>query len=93
MFAIISIILIIAQSIDWGSDFFENHWWKFIVCYISTLLILGVYFLAKKSGKDFTEYILKVTINFIKTNIVYGILAIGIAIISAIFIYSAYDFL
>lgn len=91
MFAVISIALVIIQSIDWGSEFFDNNWWKFIFSYITTLLILGVYFLTKKADKNFTEYILKVAINFIKTNIVYGILAIGIAIISSIFIYLILD--
>lgn len=87
LFAILAISFVVIQNIDFESKFMEYHFWKFIVCYISILSILSIYFLAKKSEKDFKEYVLNVFINFMKTSIVYAILSIGIAIITAIFIY------
>ncbi len=65
--------------------------WKIAVCYVITLWILSVYFLFKKTQKDFTEYVLKVSIHVLKTSIIYGILAIGIAIVSSIFVYLIWE--
>lgn len=90
LFSLAAIAFIVVQEMAWGAQFLDI-WWKFIVCYISTLVIVGVYFLAKKSSKDFSEYILKLVINWTKTSVVYWILAIGIAIISSIFIYLILD--
>ncbi|MBP3596993.1 MAG: DUF4153 domain-containing protein [Clostridia bacterium] len=90
LFLVAAICFIVIQEIDFGNSFFDI-WWKFIVCYISTLIIVSVYCLARKSNKDFPEYMLKLVINWIKTSVVYWILAIGIAIISSIFIYLILD--
>lgn len=90
LFSLAAIAFVVIQEMAWGAQFL-NIWWKFIVCYISTLVIVGVYFLAKKSNKDFPEYMLKLVINWTKTSVVYWILAIGIAIISSIFIYLILD--
>ena len=60
---------------------------RFIVCYIITFIVLGIYFNYKKSKKSFEEYLTKTVISLFKALIVYGILAIGIAIVAAIFIY------
>lgn len=90
LFSLAAIAFIVIQEMAWGAQFLDI-WWKFIVCYISTLVIVGVYFLAKKSNKDFPEYMLKLVINWTKTSVVYWILAIGIAIISSIFIYLILD--
>lgn len=65
--------------------------WKIAVCYVLTLWILSIYFLFKKTKKNFTEYVLKVSINTLKTSIVYGILAIGISIVSSIFVYLIWE--
>lgn len=90
VFSLVAITFIVIQEMSWEVQFLD-YWWKFIVCYISTLVIVGIYFLAKKSSKDFPEYMLKLVINWIKTSVVYWILAIGIAIISSIFIYLILD--
>ncbi len=60
---------------------------RVIVCYVITFIVLGIYFNYKKSGKSFEEYLTKTVIGLFKTSIVYGILAIGIAIVASIFIY------
>ena len=65
--------------------------WKIAFCYVSTLWILSIYFLFKKTKKNFTEFVLKVSINTLKTSIVYGILAIGISIVSSIFVYLIWE--
>lgn len=90
LFLVATICFIVIQEIDFGDRFFDI-WWKFIVCYISSLIIVSVYYLAQKSSKDFPEYMLKLVINWIKTSVVYWILAIGSAIISSIFIYLILD--
>ena len=87
IFAIISLILVIIQNMDSLTEHNYIFLAKLIVCYLSTLIILGVYFLYKKSGKEFKEYILKFFVNFDKASITYFILAIGVAIVSAIFVY------
>lgn len=86
--AIIAIVLVVLhnQATDMASIL-----WKIAVCYVSTLWILSIYFLLKKTKKNFTEYLLKVSINVLKTSIVYGILAIGITIVSSIFVYLIWE--
>lgn len=65
--------------------------WKIVLCYVLTLWILSIYFLFKNTKKNFTEYVLKISINILKTSIVYGILAIGITIVSSIFVYLIWE--
>ncbi len=60
---------------------------RIVVCYVITFIVLGIYFNYKKSEKSFEEYLTKTVIGLFKTSIVYGILAIGIAIVASIFIY------
>ena len=60
---------------------------RFIVSYFITIVTLGIYYNYKKSKKTLEEYLTKTVIGLFKTTLVYGILAIGIAIITAIFIY------
>lgn len=54
---------------------------KILFYYMATLGALSIYIIIKQSGKDIPEYLLKVTLNFIKVGFIYSILAIGIAII------------
>ena len=69
----------------------ESILWKIAVCYVLTLWILSIYFLFQKTQKNFTEFVLKVSINMLKTSIIYGILAIGISIVSSIFVYLIWE--
>lgn len=64
---------------------------KILTCYISTLIIISIYFLYKQSEHSFEHYILKVFSNITKTTFIYGILALGITIIYGIFIYLILD--
>lgn len=89
--AIIAIVFIILQNINSEAENIEYILSKILICYISTLWILSVYFLFKKSEKDFKEYILKVFINVIKTGIIYVVLSIGILIVSSIFVYLIWE--
>lgn len=65
--------------------------WKIAVCYVLTLWILSIYFRFKKMEKNFTEYFLKVSVNILKTSIIYGVLATGITIVSSIFVYLIWE--
>lgn len=89
--AIISTIFIVLQNSSSEAENIQYIVSKILICYISTLWILSVYFLFKKSEKDFKEYILKVFINVIKTSIIYGILSIGVVIVSSIFVYLIWE--
>ena len=66
-------------------DKFEDTIIKWLVCYISSLVTGSLFLIIKKSEKDFSEYVLKVAINIIKSSFIYGIIAIGIAMILWIF--------
>jgi len=89
--AIISIVFVILQNINFETETIKNMIYKIVVCYVSTLWILSVYILFKKSEKDFKEYLLKVFINVIKTSVIYGVLSIGILIVSSIFVYLIWE--
>lgn len=58
-----------------------------MVCYCLSISILAIYFNYRKSNKPFNEYLTQVFINILKSGVVYGVLAIGFAIISSIFIF------
>lgn len=89
--AIIAIVFLILQNINSEAENIEYILSKILICYISTLWILSVYFNFKKSEKDFKEYILKVFINVIKTSVIYGVLSIGTVIVSSIFVYLIWE--
>lgn len=59
---------------------------RLLICYIISVLILGIYYNYKKSEKAFEEYVTSVFVNISKSGIIYGILAIGILIVTSIFI-------
>ena len=61
------------------------------MCYLITSVILSIHFNYKKSNKTFGEYARSIFINVSKSSLIYGILAIGIAIITAVFIYLILD--
>ena len=60
---------------------------KLLVCGMVSVFSLSVYFNYKKSGKTFEQYVTSVFVNVLKTSIIYGILALGSAIVTAVFIY------
>ena len=60
--------------------------YKLYTCYLITLFTLAVYWNFKKCGKSFEEYMTNLFSNMFKTSIIYGILAIGVAIVTSIFI-------
>ncbi len=59
---------------------------RIVVCYCLSIFISAIYFNYRKSNKPFNEYLTQVFINILKAGVVYGVLAIGFAIISSIFI-------
>ena len=60
---------------------------RLIACYVITIIVLGIYYNYKKSNKSFEEYLTKTAISLFKATLVYGILSIGIALVTAVFIY------
>ncbi len=64
---------------------------KLFVCCMISFFALAIYFNYKRSTKTFEQYVTSVFVNIFKTTIIYGILAIGSAIITAIFIYLILD--
>lgn len=86
--AIIAIVFVVLHN---HALEIENMLWKIAVCYVLTLWILSIYFRFKKTKKDFIEYCIKVSVNMLKTSIIYGVLATGIAIVSSIFVYLIWE--
>ncbi len=89
---IISGVLTYGKNIKgnfWGieKDIFLFYLTSFITCLKITLINLGIYFNYKKSNKSFSEYATKTFISLVKTNLIYMIFAIGLAIITAIFVF------
>ena len=69
------------------SEVFTHLITRIIVCFILSVSILGIYFNYKKTNKTFGQYLTGVTVSTFKTSLIYGILAIGIAIVASIFVY------
>lgn len=93
---IISAIFTYLSNID--SDFcgmenkiFLGRLARLIGCYLISSIVLSIHFNYKKSNKTFEEYVRSIFVNVSKSSVVYGILAIGIAIITAVFIYLILD--
>lgn len=94
--AIISVIFTYASNIDSNFCGMENEIFlgrlaRLIVCYLISSVVLSIHFNYKKSNKTFEEYTRSIFINIFKSSVVYGILSIGIATITAIFIYLILD--
>lgn len=64
---------------------------RFIICYLIAIIALSIYYNYKRSNKKFEEYLTSTFVNIFKTSLIYAILAIGIAIITLIFIYLILD--
>ncbi len=70
-----------------ANDLFLFRLSRVMICYLLVVWVIGIYYNYKKSGKTFNEYIFKTFIKIFKTNLIYGIFAIGLAIVFAIFVY------
>lgn len=66
-------------------------WTKTMICYCIIFPILSIWKLYKMSERSVGEYLTKFFSNFIKASFIYGILAGGIAAVTAIFIYLILD--
>lgn len=64
---------------------------RLLICYLISAIILAIYGNYKKSNQNFQEYVTSTAIKLFKTSFIYCILAIGIAIIAAIFVYLILD--
>ena len=86
--AISTISLYIESSVFWMSnELFVHLATRVVWCYIISIIILSVYYNFKKSEKEFGRYLTDVVVSMFKTSLIYGILAIGLAIVASIFIY------
>ena len=63
-----------------------EFWMLLYIGYLFTLVLIGIYNILKNSRLSFQEYVLNVFSNMFFVSIIYGILAIGITLISLIFI-------
>ncbi len=75
--------LLSRQILDWLANLYT--------CYMISIFSVSIYYNYKKSGKTFEEYVTSVFVNAFKASLVYGILSIGIAIVSGIFVYLILD--
>lgn len=53
--------------------------------YIATLILISIYYIMIKLKKELPEYLLEISVNILKSTIIYGVLAGGIALVIAIF--------
>lgn len=74
-----------------SNDIFLFRIIRILVCYLISVVVLGIYYNYKKSGKSFEQYITNTSVNIFKTTLIYGIFAVGIAIVTSIFIYLILD--
>lgn len=71
---------------DDGSYLLTEWFYRISIVYMSFVGILGVYKNFKKAEKNFEEYSIQVVVSMFKTSIIYGLLAIGLLLISLAFI-------
>lgn len=71
---------------DDGSYLLTEWFYKILIVYMSFVSILGIYKNFKKAEKNFEEYSIQVVVSMFKTSIIYGLLAIGLLLISLAFI-------
>ncbi len=58
---------------------------RILVCYITGLLLSTIYKMYKSSQSDFNKYCLNVFCQLVKSTVIYGLFAIGIALVVLIF--------
>ncbi len=86
--ALLTILIYIESNVLWMSnELFIHLITRVVWCYIISVIVLSVYYNFKKSEKDFGRYLTDVIVSMFKTSLIYGILAIGLAIVVSIFIY------
>lgn len=85
----ISLALTYLTTID--NEILESLNLRIIACYCISLITLSIYFNYKNSKRNFNEYVTQVFINLFKASIIYGILAIGVSIITSIFVFLILD--
>lgn len=66
--------------------FYKNDITRILIGYLFIIACISIYGIIKKQKIDFKEYLLKVFANIFNSSITYTILAIGIALVSTIFI-------
>ncbi len=64
---------------------------KLFTCSMLSTFALSIYFNYKKSEKTFEKYLTSVFVNILKASIIYGILALGSIIVTAVFIFLILD--
>lgn len=94
--AVLAVILVLLLNIE--NDVFSilnavfvEYIQRFLICYNLLTVITGVYISLKNSNLDFNEYVVRVAINIFRVGIIYMILAIGLALITSVFIYLILD--
>lgn len=65
----------------------NEYTFRFTMAYVISLFALSVYINFKNSKLEFEEYVVRVCSNIFKSSIVFGLLSIGLAIISSIFVF------
>ncbi|MBQ9659288.1 MAG: DUF4153 domain-containing protein, partial [Clostridia bacterium] len=81
---LLDIDTIISGTVDKSFNLTILRW---TITYCVIINLAAIYFNFKRSGKTFEEYVTTVFVNNLKNMIIYGILAIGALIVSAVFIY------
>lgn len=94
--AILSLILTFASNIQnsvfgMENSIFLTRTTRLIACYSLSAILFSIYFNYKNSHQSFSEYANHVVTNLFKASIIYGLLAIGVAIITSVFVFLILD--
>lgn len=65
---------------------FNEHLTRITIGYCLCLFVLTLYFIIKKTGVSFGEYLIKIFNNIFNSSIIYGVLNIGMTLIIVIFV-------
>ncbi|MGN0347755.1 MAG: DUF4153 domain-containing protein [Lachnospiraceae bacterium] len=58
---------------------------RFLIFWITATILMAIYFMYQRSKESFSKYCLSVFISLFQTTLIYGLFAIGLAIVIAIF--------
>ncbi len=84
VFAILSLFLVILDHST--NELIANITERVLYTYFLSFIIIIFYKLYKNSQKDLAHYTLSISFNILKTSIIYGILSIGLLLISEVFV-------
>lgn len=73
-------------SLNMEKIIFINRLVRWIICYCISVIFLAIYFNYKKSNQSLEEYSVYIFSSVLKTSIIYGVLSLGMLLITSVFV-------